>query len=271
MEKYKQDQLRALIRVLNAGSPTNGQEDTENRILELLPHANDEILAELLRNPIIATTALRDALFRGAAARVLTKNNLSPHHPHCEHYTPPETDPRYAKFGVAMWKFITDMGGDFCMNEISDDILPLACAAGLCQRVKYDPTKHGIDIEADPGVEIWYWGEPDDSMRVASEPIPVILCSDEYYLSAAGFRKITSEEYDYVANTEEAWISGKTIEMHALVLKLDNSLEPWFAYVRHPQLGTLQRPTHHKGAYDAASIAIEQLKRWKSKIEGGKA
>jgi hypothetical protein len=38
-------------------------------------------------------------------------------------------DPRYARFGEAMWKYITDQGGDFCGEEISEDILPLAQAA----------------------------------------------------------------------------------------------------------------------------------------------
>jgi hypothetical protein len=38
-----------------------------------------------------------------------------------------------------MWKYITNQGGDFCGEEISEDILPLAQAAGLCCRVEYDP------------------------------------------------------------------------------------------------------------------------------------
>ena len=67
-------------------------------------------------------------------------------------------DPRYARFGEAMWKYITDQGGDFCGEEISEDILPLAQAAELCCRVKYDPAIHGEGIEADPSCEIWYWG-----------------------------------------------------------------------------------------------------------------
>ncbi len=57
-----------------------------------------------------------------------------------------------------MWKYITNLGGDFCGEEISEDILPLAQAAGLCRRVEYDPAIHGEGIEADPGSEIWYWG-----------------------------------------------------------------------------------------------------------------
>lgn len=82
---------------------------------------------------------------------------------------PPEigSERQYAKFGKSMWEFIVARGNDFCGEEISEDILPLAQAAGLCQRVKYDPAKHGSSIEADPGCEIWWWGTSR----------PVICCS----------------------------------------------------------------------------------------------
>jgi len=86
------------------------------------------------------------------------RDMMSLHHPRCQHYTPPPADPRYARFGEAMWKYITNLGGDFCGEEISEDILPLAQAAGLCCRVEYAPAIHGEGIEADPGSEIWYWG-----------------------------------------------------------------------------------------------------------------
>jgi len=81
----------------------------------------------------------------------------------CQHYTPPPADPRFARFGEAMWKYITDRGGDFCGEEISEDILPLAQNAGLCCRVEYDHAIHGEGIEADPGSEIWYWGNERSS------------------------------------------------------------------------------------------------------------
>jgi len=89
------------------------------------------------------------------------RDTMSLHHPRCQHYTPPPADPRYARFGEEMWKYITNQGGDFCGEEISEDILPLAQAAGLCCRVEYDPAIHGEGIEADPGSEIWYWGNTD--------------------------------------------------------------------------------------------------------------
>jgi hypothetical protein len=60
-----------------------------------------------------------------------------------------------------MWRFILKKGGEFCGEEISEDILPLAQAAGLCSRVVYDPAIHGEGIEADPGCEIWWWGDFD--------------------------------------------------------------------------------------------------------------
>lgn len=87
------------------------------------------------------------------------RDMFSLHHPRCEHYTPPPADPRFARFGEAMWKYITKLGGDFCGEEISEDILPLAQSAGLCCRVEYDPEIHGDAIEAEPGDEIWWWGD----------------------------------------------------------------------------------------------------------------
>lgn len=93
-------------------------------------------------------------------ARVDNLDDNSPHHPRCPNRPPgaPLVLPAYASFGEAVWKFIVDQGGEFCGSEISEDILPLAQAAGLCARVKYDPNIHG-DLEADPGDEIWWWGE----------------------------------------------------------------------------------------------------------------
>jgi hypothetical protein len=86
------------------------------------------------------------------------RDMFSAHHPRCEHYTPPLADPRCARFGESMWKFITQNGGDFCGDELSEDILPLAQAAGLCYRIEYDPEIHG-EMDAAPGDEIWWWGD----------------------------------------------------------------------------------------------------------------
>ncbi len=79
-----------------------------------------------------------------------------------EQHTPPPNDPRYGRFGEAMWKYITNLGVDFCGEEISEDILPLAQSAGLCCRVEYAPEIHGEAIECERGVEIWWWGDSLD-------------------------------------------------------------------------------------------------------------
>jgi len=82
------------------------------------------------------------------------------HHPRCKHYIPDPPDSRHAVFGKLMWDMIQKMGGDFCGDEWSEEVLPLAERAGLCSRVTYDPAKHGDGIEAEPGNEIWWWGNP---------------------------------------------------------------------------------------------------------------
>lgn len=92
--------------------------------------------------------------------------NGNGHHPRCEHYAVPPTDPRFAAFGRAVWDYIRRRGGEFCEEEISEDILPLATWAGLCERVAYDPAIHGDGIDAEPGSEIWYWGnDPSQAPR----------------------------------------------------------------------------------------------------------
>lgn len=87
------------------------------------------------------------------------RDMFSPHHPRCDKYAAPPADSRFARFGEAMWRFITKKGSDFCGDELSEDVLPLAQAAGLCCRIEYDPELHGEGIEADPGDEIWWWGD----------------------------------------------------------------------------------------------------------------
>lgn len=62
-------------------------------------------------------------------------------------------------FGSLVWDWIRNQGGSFTGSECSEDLLTLAEKAGLCQRVKYDPAVHGEGIKADPGAEIWWWGD----------------------------------------------------------------------------------------------------------------
>ena len=69
-------------------------------------------------------------------------------------------DERFHRFGRQVWRMITDLGGDFCGEEISEEILPMAVSAGLCKRVVFDPELHG-DMEAEPGDEVWWWGDWD--------------------------------------------------------------------------------------------------------------
>lgn len=81
----------------------------------------------------------------------------SMHHPRCEHYDPPPADPRFARFGEAMWALIWSLGEEFCHDEWSESVLPLAQDAGLCVRARYDPDVHG-PLEAERGDEMW-WGD----------------------------------------------------------------------------------------------------------------
>lgn len=70
-----------------------------------------------------------------------------------------EPTPQEAEFGRLMWRWIVAQGSVFFDDEASEDILPLAEAAGLCRRVIYDPAKHGEIAEAEPGCWVWFWGE----------------------------------------------------------------------------------------------------------------
>mgnify|MGYP005614739943 CR=1 FL=1 len=96
------------------------------------------------------------------------------HHYNCPHYVPTPIDPKYAKFGLAMWRSIEEWGGDFCNEEVSEVILPMAAEAGLCSRVEYDPELHGKNLEAEPGDEIWWWGEAHHSHQHAKDCIDEI-------------------------------------------------------------------------------------------------
>jgi len=66
-------------------------------------------------------------------------------------------DPRYDRFGRAVWDYIEKLGDDFVGKEISEDILSLAEEAGLCWRMEYDPELHGEGIDAEPGDDVWVW------------------------------------------------------------------------------------------------------------------
>jgi hypothetical protein len=108
--------------------------------------------------------------------------------------------PRYAQFGKAMWQYIEKIGGEFCGEEISEDILPLAQAAGLCHRVKYDPAIHGSNIDADPGDEIWYWGN-----ATTEQPTPETTCLLEVEISESRRRYLTIEVPQSLADRICEW------------------------------------------------------------------
>ena len=76
-------------------------------------------------------------------------------------------DDSFRLFGRLMWKLIQKYGEEFIWDEWSEEVLPLAEKAGLCKRVAYDPEKHG-EINADPGCEIWSWGEEESSANNAA-------------------------------------------------------------------------------------------------------
>jgi hypothetical protein len=69
-----------------------------------------------------------------------------------------------------VWNWINNEGGDFCWREESEDILPLAQQAGLCRRVIYDQNKHGENIDASPGDEIWFWGNEVNTQPSTATP-----------------------------------------------------------------------------------------------------
>jgi hypothetical protein len=94
-------------------------------------------------------------------------------------------DPRHAVFGKLMWEMIQKMGGDFCGDEWSEDVLPLAERAGLCSRATYDPEKHGDGIEAEPGDEIWWLGDSIPNVS-RQRPLPAETDSHQQNQASSG-------------------------------------------------------------------------------------
>ena len=90
--------------------------------------------------------------------------------------------------------------GDFCGEEISEDILPLAHSAGLCNRVTYDPSVHGPNIEAAPGDTIWYWGKQD----VPQETTPLFgFPLTQALVEVLALAETTMEAYATAADLEQ--------------------------------------------------------------------
>jgi len=74
----------------------------------------------------------------------------------------PEPQPvaPFAEFGRLVFRELHD--DDFFGDEWSEKIMPLAVKAGVAERTKYDPEKHGEDVEAEPGQEIWLWRDESE-------------------------------------------------------------------------------------------------------------
>lgn len=123
------------------------------------------------------------------------QDRFSVHHPRCQHYVPPTPDPRMAKFGERVWRIIKE-NPEACSEEfVWDHIMPNAEAVGLCEHVEYDPETHGEGIDAEPGSNIWWWG--NDS---ANENRPV-NSADGRLSSSASFA-ISGTELDVCRDIE---------------------------------------------------------------------
>jgi len=62
-------------------------------------------------------------------------------------------------FGKDVWEWVKEQGGDIFEHEDSEVIMEIAEKHGLAKRVIYDPEKHGDISMADPGEEIWWFGD----------------------------------------------------------------------------------------------------------------
>lgn len=65
---------------------------------------------------------------------------------------------KLAAFGKSVWDWIKS-NPDFCGDEFSLTLMPMAEKAGLCKYETYDPEKHGEFSDLVPGEdELYYWG-----------------------------------------------------------------------------------------------------------------
>lgn len=68
------------------------------------------------------------------------------------------------EWGRVLWDWLREMLPDagFCMEFDTEDLMRLAEKHGRAKRVIFNPEIHGF-IDAEPGDEIWWWG--DDIMQ----------------------------------------------------------------------------------------------------------
>jgi hypothetical protein len=64
-------------------------------------------------------------------------------------------------FAAEILKKSKDRISDGSASEYDEEIMEAAAKfkIGNVRRVKYDPERHGEVMEAEPGNEIWFWGE----------------------------------------------------------------------------------------------------------------
>ena len=66
---------------------------------------------------------------------------------------------KMAAFGEEMWERTKNACRDGFYFEEQESIMEMAQRHGLVDKVEYDPKKHGVEIDADEGDMIWYWGD----------------------------------------------------------------------------------------------------------------
>lgn len=69
-----------------------------------------------------------------------------------------------AEWGKALWDWIRERlsGGGCFVGFDPEDLMKLAEKHGRARKVRYHPDVHGEFIEAEPGEEIWWWGDDQE-------------------------------------------------------------------------------------------------------------
>ena len=65
------------------------------------------------------------------------------------------------EWGCVLWDWLREMLPDAgcCVEFDTEDLMRLAEKHGRAGKVKYDPAIHGDISDAEPGDEIWWWGD----------------------------------------------------------------------------------------------------------------
>lgn len=143
------------IALTHVEAAIGAMQQLENRYQERL--ATDRVIAHI----DLAIEALQDLEADQKARDKQHDYNNNPDH--CEPVAVTLKDTEIAKltaFGKQVWELFTN-NFDSLDEEACDEVMEIALEAGLAKRVPYDPEKHGDCFEADPGQEIWWWGQPE--------------------------------------------------------------------------------------------------------------